>query len=69
MIGSSTDNNFLIAALVHDVLCENHEYVDNDRAFSTQVFNALLAASDVPPFKRFLMKNSVDFYQRFCMWR
>ena len=69
VIGPNTDNKFLIAALVHDVLCENHNYVDNDRAFSTRVFNALLEASEVSPFKRFLMKNSVDFYQRFCNWR
>ena len=69
VIGPNTDNKFLIAALVHDVMCENHHYVDNDRAFSTRVFNALLEASDVYPLKRFLMKNSVDFYQRFCNWR
>ena len=69
VIGSNTDNKFLIAALVLDVLCENHHYVDNDRKFSTQVFNALLEASEVVPIKRFCMKNSVDFYQRFCGWR
>ena len=69
IIGSNTDNKFLIAALVHDVLCENHHYVDSDRKFSAQVFNALLEASEVSPIKRFLMKNSVDFYQRFCHWR
>ena len=69
VIGPNTDNNFLISALIHDVLCENHNYIDNDRKFSTQVFNALLEVSEVPPFKRFLMKNSVDFYQRFCHWR
>ena len=69
VIGANTDNKFLIAALVHDVLCENHNYIDNDRKFSTQVFNALLEASEVPAFKRFCMKHSVDFYQRFCNWR
>ena len=68
VIGPNTDNKFLIAALVHDILCENHHYVDNDRAFSSQVFNALLEASEVSAFKRFVMKNSVDFYQRFCNW-
>jgi len=68
IIGSNTDNKFLIAALVHDALCENHNYVDNDRLFSTQVFNALLEFSDVSPFKRFCMKTSVNFYQRFCSW-
>ena len=69
VIGSNTDNKFLIAALVHDVLCENHHYIDNDRKFSTQVFNALLEASEVIPIKRFCMKNSVDFYKMFCGWR
>lgn len=68
IIGSNTDNKFLIAALIHDVLCENHSYINNDRKFSTQVFNALLEASEVPAVKRFLMKNSVNFYQRFCKW-
>lgn len=68
VIGSNTDNSFLIAAMVHDVLCENHSYVDNDRHFSSEVFNALLKTSDVPAFKRYLMKHSVDFFQRFCGW-
>lgn len=68
IIGSNTDNKFLIASLVHDVLCENHHYIENDRLFSTIVFNALLEASGVNPFKRFCMKYSVDFYQRFCSW-
>ena len=69
VIGANTDNKFLIAALVHDILCENHHYIAYDRKFSTEVFNALLEASDVFPLKRFLMKTSVDFYQRFCKWR
>lgn len=68
IIGSNTDNKFLIAALIHDVLCENHSYIDNDRTFSTLVFNALLEFSEVPAVKRFMMKNSVNFYQRFCKW-
>lgn len=68
VIGANTDNKFLIGALVHDVLCENHNYVNNDRAFSSKVFNALLEVSDVNPFKRWLMKNSVDLFQRFCNW-
>lgn len=69
VIGSNTDNRFLIAALVHDVLCENHYFVDFDRKFSTKVFNALLEANEVCPVKRFFMKNSVDLFQRFCNWR
>ena len=70
LIGSNTDNKFLIPALVHDVLCEHHEYIDNDRAFSTKVFNALLVSSGVNRFKRFWMKHSVDSFQAlFCGWR
>ncbi len=70
IIGSNTDNKFLIPALIHDVLCEHHEYINNDRAFSTNVFSALLKSSDINSFKRFLMKNSVAFYQTiFCKWR
>jgi len=68
VIGSNTDNKFLLAALVHDVLCEHHNYVDNDRKFSSEVFNVLLECAEVYPLKRYLMKNSVDFFQRFCGW-
>lgn len=69
LIGSNTDNSFLIPALIHDVLCEHHEYIDYDRAFSTKVFNALLKAGKVNPVKRFMMKNSVACFQTlFCGW-
>ena len=69
LIGSNTDNAFLIPALIHDVLCENHGFIDNDRSFSTNVFNALLYAGDVGKYKRFMMKNSVGLFQTvFCKW-
>jgi len=70
VIGSNTDNRYLIPALIHDILCEHHEYVNNDRSFSTNIFNALLECSKVGRFKRFFMKNSVACYQTiFCKWR
>lgn len=69
VIGSNTDNRFLVAALIHDVLCENHNYVNNDKNFSTKVFNALLEASKVNVIKRFFMKHSVNIFQTFCSWR
>ena len=68
VIGAPTDNTFLIPALVHDCMCEHHEYVMNDREFSTEVFNVLLEASKVNKLKRFFMKHSVNFFQRFCEW-
>lgn len=68
VIGANTDNSFLIPALIHDVLCEHHDYIDNDREFSSEVFNALLEVSDVGKIKRYAMKHSVNFFQRFCGW-
>ena len=69
-IGSNTDNRFLIAALIHDYLCENHSCIDGDCNFSTAVFNALLEASGVNSFQRFLMKKSVGCFQNlFCGWK
>lgn len=69
IIGSNTDNRFLVPALIHDVLCEHHDYVDYDRKFSTYIFNSLLQVSEVSSFQRFLMKNSVDVFQKlFCGW-
>lgn len=69
LIGSNTDNTFLIPAMVHDKLCENHSWIENDKNFSTEVFNCLLEGNRVCPLKRFFMKHSVNFYQNFCNWR
>ncbi len=68
LIGSKTDNKFLIPSLIHDVLCENHNYIDNDRYFSTCVFERLLYVSKVNAFNRWMIKHSVDNYQKFCGW-
>lgn len=68
LIGSKTDQRFLIPSLIHDVLCENHDYVDNDRYFSTCVFERLLYVSRVNPLARWTIKHSVDNFQKFCDW-
>ena len=68
MIGAKTDNRFLVPSLIHDVLCENHDYIDSDRYFSTVVFERLLYVSGVNGFKRWMIKHSVDNYQKFCGW-
>lgn len=68
IIGAPTDNHFLIAALVHDWMCEHHDVVDDNRYLSTCIFNALLKVGGVNPFKRWLMKHSVDNWQKFCGW-
>ena len=68
LIGSKTDNRFLIPSLIHDVLCENHNYIENDRYFSTCVFERLLYTSNVNGFNRWMIKHSVDNFQKFCGW-
>lgn len=68
LIGSKENIEFKIAALVHDKLCENHYYVDNDRYFSTIVFERLLEVGDVGDLRRWAMKHSVDNFQKFCGW-
>ena len=68
LMGSMTDNRFLIPSMIHDVLCENHDYIDSDRYFSTIIFERLLYVSKVNPFSRWLMKHSVDNWQKFCNW-
>lgn len=64
LIGAKTDPKFLIPSLIHDVLCEHHEYVDNDRYFADRVFERLLYVSGVSAFNRWLMFHSVDNYQK-----
>lgn len=68
VIGSKTDNAFLIGALIHDVLTENHNYINNDRNFSSKVFRALLIAGGVGELKAQVMYLAVDNFQRFCGW-
>ena len=69
IIGPNTDNTFLVAAMVHDYLCENHSVIDNDRYLSTLIFNDLLEVGGVCKIKRWFMKHSVDNYQKFCGWK
>lgn len=66
LMGSKTDNRFLIPSMIHDKLCENHDIIDNDRYLSTIIFERLLYVSKVNPFSRWLMKHSVDNYQKIC---
>ena len=68
LIGSKSDNRFLVPSLIHDVLCENHDYIDNQRYLSTIVFERLLYVSKVNAFNRWMIKHSVDNFQKFCGW-
>lgn len=68
VIGAKTDSRFVIPSLIHDVLCENHHYIEGDRYFSTMVLNNLLIVSNVHPFKRWLMKHPTDNFQKTQKW-
>lgn len=70
LIGVSKENNCgLIAALIHDYLCEHKDIIDNNKSLSTNVFNALLKTGGFNSFRRFVMKNSVACFQTlFCKW-
>lgn len=69
LIGSKTDSEFQIASMLHDKLCENHEFVNGDRYLSTLVLIGCMKAADVCAFKRWLIKHSVDNFQKFCGWQ
>ena len=66
LMGSMTVNRFLIPSMIHDKLCENHDLIDDNRYLSTIIFERLLYVSKVNPFSRWLMKHSVDNYQKIC---
>ncbi len=68
LIGSKTEPEFQIASLLHDKLCENHSFINNDRYLSTLVLIGCMKSADVCAFKRWLIKHSVDNYQKFCGW-
>lgn len=68
LIGSKENIEFKVAALVHDVLCENHHYVDDDRYFADKTFERLLEVGDVGAIRRWVMFHSVDNFQKFCGW-
>lgn len=68
LIGAPSDTKFLVPSLIHDVLCEHHEYVNNDRYFADKVFERLLYVSGVPAINRWLMFHSVDNWQKLCGW-
>lgn len=64
IIGSNTDPSFMIPALIHDTLCENHQYIDNNRYLCDRVFERLLYVAEVPAWRRFLMFHSVEIFQK-----
>lgn len=69
LIGSNTDNSFLIPSCIHDMLCENHHLVDDRRNLSSKIFKALLISQGVGKFKAQTMYLAVDNFQKLCGWK
>lgn len=68
-IGANTAAEFLIPSLIHDVLCENKNYINYDRVLSSKVFRALLISAGVSELKADIMYRAVETYQTlFCDW-
>ena len=68
MIGQSLDPEFHLPSMVHEALCEHHDYVNNNRYLSTLVLDGLLNANKVNSFKRWIMKHTVDNFQK-TLWK
>lgn len=68
VIGSKESDEFLIGAMVHDYMCENHDVIGNNRELSSEVFKQLLLACGVSKVKANLMHFAVNNFQRFCGW-
>lgn len=64
LIGSPLDTQFHIASLIHDMICQHHDYINNNRWLSTTIFCSLLETAKVVRWKRFIMFQSVDNYQK-----
>lgn len=69
IIGSPSDNRYRIPSMVHDKLCENHDFVNHNRYLSSLIFERLLKVAGVNKIKRKVMFIAVDNYQKlFCGW-
>ena len=68
IVGQKGDPCFLLASMVHDKLCEHHEFIKNNRYLSSLIFRELLIACGVSEFKANIMFNAVDTFQKF-LWK
>lgn len=68
LIGTKGSPEFLNPALIHDVMCETHSLIENDRQLSSIIFREMLIASGVNKIKAYTMYYAVDNFQKFCNW-
>lgn len=56
---------FLNASMVHDILCNNHNLVNNDRQLSTMIFREICIASGVWRWFAYLAYYVIDVFQKY----
>lgn len=65
---SKESNKGLVASLIHDVLCENHKYINHDRRLSSLILRELFIQGGISTINAHIMAEFVDIFQRFCKW-
>ena len=68
IIGSKSEPQYLISSCLHDWVLENKQVIDYNRRLSTDIFRCCLLEAGVGKVKASIMAESVDLYQRFCLW-
>ncbi len=68
IIGAKTNPEFQIPSMIHDKLCENKEFINNNRLLSSKTFKGLLIGSGVNKLKANIMYIAVDNFQKLCGW-
>lgn len=63
--GSPTDNRYMVGAMVHDILCEKHNYCGCDRELSTRILKALFIKGGTNKIQANIMCWFVDVFQKY----
>lgn len=63
-LGLQHNPKLLNPSMVHDILCQRHDLVDNDRQLSSIIFRELGIASDVNKFFMYGAYHAVDNFQK-----
>lgn len=58
------DMKLLFPALFHDIMCENHSLINNDRKLSSEIFYELLIAFHNNKVKSRIMFSCVELWQK-----
>lgn len=63
LIGAPSDPRFIVGALIHDVLCQHKEYINNDRKLASEVLEKCCMCTGTNWITRKLIFLAVEIYQ------